>query len=114
MAEDRFSASVSVSVLREGVVVVEFVGEHDLTTSDETRELLTRLVGENGLVVVDLSAATFIDSSFLSCLLAAERRAKESGHEFGLLVGDAPNVHAVLEVSGLSDRFTIFPSRAEI
>ena len=114
MVDDRFSASVNVSVPRAGVAVVGFVGEHDLTTSNETRELLTRLVGENDLVVVDLRAATFIDSSFLSCLLAADRHAKECGNELRLLIGDASSVHAVLEVSGLNDRFTMIGSGAEI
>jgi anti-anti-sigma factor len=114
VTDDRFSASVNVHIPREGVAVVEFVGEQDLATTTETAALLTRLVSENDRVVIDLCAATFIDSSFISCLLIADRDATELGHEFRLLVSDSPNVTAALDVTGIADRLTIISGREQI
>jgi len=113
LSDDRPGSSVSVSRPREGVAVVAFAGEHDLTTKSETEALLGQLINENDRVVVDLCAATFIDSTFLNCLLTAERQAIERQAEFVLLVRDAPNITAVLKASGLEQRLTIITSRDE-
>lgn len=48
-----------------GKLVVEIVGEHDLASHNTIRDLFLRLVAAKDLLVVDLSEATFIDSSFL-------------------------------------------------
>ena len=87
---------------RPGTAVVEVLGEHDLGTSDETARLLARLVGENELVVVDLSETQFIDSSFLKTLKNAQQSAKELGHTVLLQVGHGadratgPRAHELL------------------
>jgi anti-anti-sigma regulatory factor len=93
--------------------IAEFCGEHDVA-SDDTRSLLERLVAENSLVVADVCSATFIDSSFLSCLLVAERDATERGHDLRLLVCDTPSIETVLKVSGLNEHFRIIASRDAI
>jgi hypothetical protein len=49
------------------VAVVSFTGEHDLATRDETRDLLSRLVDENRLVVTDFSKA----ESYLTAAMPA-------------------------------------------
>ena len=99
--------TVNVSYPREGIALVEFCGEHDLATKEETGALLERLVAENGRVVVDLCSATFIDSSFLSCLLAARKSAAEHDHELRILVQDSPNIAAVFRVSGVSEHLAV-------
>jgi anti-anti-sigma regulatory factor len=69
------SAIPDIGVLRPrpGVVVVECKGEHDLSTSDALEQLFTALVSENDLVVVDVSQAEFVDSSFVHNLVKADR-----------------------------------------
>lgn len=114
MAGERFDTSVNLESPREGVALVELVGEHDLTTRQETGDLLARLIRENKLVVVDLCSATFIDSSILNCLVVADRDAKQLDHEFRLLVRDAPGVTAVLKVTGVDELLTIITDREEI
>ena len=69
---------------RPGVAVVECKGEHDLTSRDEIGRLFSALVAGNKLVVVDVSEATFIDSSFIHNLLKANRLAVEQGARFRL------------------------------
>ncbi len=107
------AGEVNVSFPREGTAVVEYCGEHDLTTRDETGTLLSRLMTENKLVVVDLCSTTFIDSSFLTCLLAADRNAHEHSHELRIFVCDNPNVDAVLKVTGIDRHLAIFNTREE-
>jgi anti-anti-sigma factor len=110
----RFDTNVNVDRPREGAAVVELVGEHDLTTAQETASLLAELVRDNELVVVDLCSTTFMDSSILSCLVVAGRDAKELDHEFRLLVSDAPSVAAVLKVTGIDELLTVIIDREEI
>jgi anti-anti-sigma factor len=81
------------------VAVVECRGEHDLTTKAEMSELLERLLGENDLVVVDVSEAAFVDSSFLHALLEADRDARLREKRFRLQVGSAALVKKAIEYS---------------
>ena len=60
------------------VVVVVVEGEHDIYTAPTLRERLDEALGRGGGIVVDLTAATFVDSSVLGALLDARRRAIES------------------------------------
>ena len=56
-----------------GAAVIELVGEHDVSTVASLADALGR-IGPAEARVVDLSAATFIDSSILSTLLGAASR----------------------------------------
>ena len=70
------------------VVVVVVEGEHDIYTAPTLRERLDEALGRGGGIVVDLTAATFVDSSVLGALLDARRRALEAGQGFVVCVGD--------------------------
>jgi len=63
--------------------------------------------------VVDLTPATFIDSSVLRVLLEARRQAHEEGLGFAIALGsgEAPGVRRVLEVTGLISVFPVLPAR---
>ncbi len=87
----------------EGVVVVLVEGEHDIYTAPTLRERLEEALGRGGGVVVDLTGATFMDSSILGALLDARRRAQEAGTGFVVYV-DAdvePGVQRILDITGL-------------
>jgi anti-anti-sigma factor len=84
-----------------GMAVVECRGEHDLACCEAVADLLSELVCSNEVVVVDLSEAEFIDSSFVHCLLEADQRARQRDTRFTLQVGEAPAVGAALEHSGV-------------
>src|SRR4030095_912146 len=70
------------------VVVVVVEGEHDIYTAPTLRERLEEALERGGGVVVDLTAATFVDSSVLGALLDARRRALEATQGFVVCVGD--------------------------
>jgi anti-sigma B factor antagonist len=83
------------------VVVVE--GEHDIYTAPTLRDRLEEALERGGGVVVDLTGATFVDSSVLGALLEARRRAHEGGLAYVVCVGDQvePSVRRILDITGL-------------
>ena len=85
------------------VVVVVVEGEHDIYTAPTLRERLDEALGRGGGVVVDLTAATFVDSSILGALLDARRRAQEQSLGFVVSVGAEvePGVQRILDITGL-------------
>jgi len=98
-----------------GVSIVEVHGEHDVYTAPSLREQLSTLVEDGAPVVVDLTPATFIDSSILGVLLGGLRRAREHESGFALVIGDSsePTVRRIFEVTGLFPVFPVYGSREE-
>jgi anti-sigma B factor antagonist len=85
------------------VVVVVVQGEHDIYTAPTLRERLDEALDRGGGIVVDLTKATFVDSSVLGALLDARRRALDSGQGFVVSVGEEvePGVRRILDITGL-------------
>jgi anti-sigma B factor antagonist len=97
-----------------GLALVTISGEHDLSTAPSLRRRLDSLLDEGTTTVVDLSAATFVDSSILGVLLDGRRRAAEANVGFAVLHsngGDA--VDRVLEVTGLRAELPVYARREE-
>jgi anti-anti-sigma factor len=92
----EFEVTVSTG---EGVRVVAVSGELDLDTMGELNEALA--VG-NGFAttVVDLRGLTFIDSSGVSGLLAAARRARDVGERLVCVPG-SHQIQRVFELTGV-------------
>ena len=99
----------------DGARLLTVRGEHDLYTAPPLREGITALLDEGVPVIVDLTPATFIDSSILGVLLGGLRRARESGGSFSLVLGDEAEatVRRIFEVTGLLSVFPIDATSAE-
>jgi anti-anti-sigma factor len=110
-ADVETPVDVNVARPRDKAVVLEFNGEHDLTTKAELAQLLNRSIEENDHVVVDVTQAKFVDSSFINNLLVADRLASERGKTFRLQMGTAPIVRRALEVSGILDSMSVAYNR---
>jgi anti-sigma B factor antagonist len=95
------------------VVVVE--GEHDIYTAPTLRERLDEALNRGGGIVVDLTAATFVDSSVLGALLDARRRALEASQGFVVCVGETvePGVQRILDITGLVPVLPVLRQREE-
>jgi anti-sigma B factor antagonist len=64
----------------ERETVVELVGEVDLATADALSQVLRDAMdGRPARLAVDVARVSFLDSTGISCLLAAERRGSEMG-----------------------------------
>jgi anti-sigma B factor antagonist len=102
------------------VLVVVVRGEHDIYTAPTLRDRLDEALGSGSAaaptgVIVDLSAATFLDSSILGALLEARRQALERGVGYVVSLGDEPEpgVQRILEITGLVPVFPVVKSREE-
>jgi anti-sigma B factor antagonist len=97
-----------------GLAVLTISGEHDLSTAPNLRRRLDNLLDEGTATVVDLSPATFIDSSILGVILDGRRRAAESGVGFAVVhTNGADAVDRVLEVTGLRTELPVHARREE-
>ena len=91
----------------DGRVHVALRGELDLSTVNKVQEELRRVeAGDPPLVVLDLSALTFLDSTGLRSLIAADARGREQGRRLTLAQGPAV-VRRVFEITGLEGRLDI-------
>jgi anti-sigma B factor antagonist len=68
--------------------------------------------GAGQRVVLDLVAVDFIDSTALGTILKAAGQLEAGGHSLAVVVPDGP-VRRLLEMTNLTGRFLIFPSRAQ-
>jgi anti-anti-sigma factor len=103
--------SVEVTYPRLGACVVTVYGDQDRGSAEEFERQLANLIERNELVVLDVSEAEFVDSSFLRNVLVADRRANEQAKRFRLQMGTAPVVRRAFEVSGVLDRLEVVGSR---
>lgn len=92
---------------RSDARVIAISGELDVATVASLRQLLLQRNGKHRLVVVDLTAVSFIDSTGLSALILGQRQQHEHGADLSL-VGLQPQVEKVLEVTGLNEVFPIY------
>jgi anti-anti-sigma factor len=91
-------------------VIVAVRGELDIDSVDAVQTALDELRAAGWeQIVLDLRELSFIDSSGLSLLLAADHDARESGVMLSIVDG-SPAVARLLEVAGLTEHFT----RAEV
>ncbi|HEY6637346.1 MAG TPA: STAS domain-containing protein [Solirubrobacterales bacterium] len=89
-------------------------GEHDLSTAPNLRRRIDGLLEEGVPTVVDLSPATFIDSSILGVILDGRRRAAESQIGFAVArTTGSEAVDRVLEVTGLRAELPVHARREE-
>jgi anti-sigma B factor antagonist len=99
--------------LGHGVYTVTVVGEVDLSTAPELKEALGEVLesGAQG-VLVDLSQATFIDSTTLGVLMGAVKRLRPAGGELAISCQDA-NIRKIFEITLLDRVFNIFDTPDE-
>jgi anti-anti-sigma factor len=106
-------SAMEVTHPRPGATVVALRGEHDIASADETNNLFSKLIATNDRVIVDVTEAQFIDSSFIHTLLVANRHARAQGTVFRLQMGTLPSVRRALELSGILDYLDVVGNREE-
>ena len=93
--------------------VIELGGEVDLYTAPEFKERMVQVI-EDGKkqVIVDLSKATFIDSTTLGVLVGGVKRLRPAGGTLALVCSDQ-NIVKIFEITGLDRVFPIHATRDE-
>ena len=99
--------------LDAGTHLIAVRGEVHVSTAPEFSERLNEAIatGKTG-VVIDMSHVEFIDSTGLSVLLNALRRATRQQGSLALVVSN-PTVLRLFEITRLDSTFDIAPSREE-
>ena len=93
--------------------VIELGGEIDLYTAPEFKERMVQLIeGGKKQIVVDLSKATFIDSTTLGVLVGGVKRLRPAGGGLALVCTDQ-NITKIFEITGLDRVFPIHVTRDE-
>jgi len=92
-----------------GLPVVTAPEEIDIANSGQFRLALLAAAAQGPTIVVDLSRTEFCDSSGLSVLVRALRRARAEGGELRLVVSTHA-VRRIISVTGVGTIFSIFPS----
>ncbi len=96
--------TIEVEWLKPGVSCAVLGGEHDLSSADELDRTLTQAVKDSAHLIVDVSQTAFIDSSTIRVLISVKEHADTQGCQFNLLLGSAPIVERVLEITDVLER----------
>jgi anti-sigma B factor antagonist len=98
--------------LDEHTSVISVEGELDLSTAPRLKwGLVESLEAGHDRLVVDLSLATFMDSTALGVLVGVKRRL--DGDARLAIVCTRPNVLKIFEFAGMDGVFAIFPTLDE-
>ena len=94
---------LTIDVSQQGAsTVVTLEGDIDMHTAPRLRESLRELSGESGVVVVDLAAVQFLDSSGVGAFVGAAALFLEAGGSLRL-AGPPPRVQKVFRISRLAE-----------
>lgn len=99
----------------EYAAVVVLEGEQESYQSARLAPQLDALLRDGVPVVVDLSEATFVDSTTISVLLNAQGEAQRRGSGFVLEMDESTAVYArrIFQITGLDALFSIRGTRPE-
>jgi anti-sigma B factor antagonist len=93
-------------------VVVGVSGELDIVTSQQFDDYLSEASADRDLVVLDMSAVDFMDTSALAVIVSHWRRQVEAGGMF-LLAGARYRYTKALWITGLADRLPMYADVTE-
>jgi anti-sigma B factor antagonist len=104
---------ISTVELGDGVAKVGVSGEVDLHTAPALKQALQKRIDDGDkAILVDLSSATFIDSTTLGVLIGAAKRLRPEGGEIAIACTD-PNIRRVFAITLLDRIFRIYTSPEE-
>ena len=93
--------------------IVAFTGDLDIASEADATAALEAAIGDGGVLVADLRALAFLDSTGVRVLLTADLAAKEKGVRFGVARGDGM-VRRLLDVTRIDQRFPVVDDPAEL
>ena len=105
--------NVATHHLDDATSVIELSGEVDLYTAPEFKKhMLAEIERGVGILIIDFSETTFIDSTTLGVLVGGVKRMRPSGGQL-LLVCNDRNITKIFEITGLHRVFEIHATRDE-
>jgi anti-sigma B factor antagonist len=103
LAVHGFGLTIDVATEGSGTVRVTVGGELDLVEAPAFQERLRQVEADAPeMVVLDLQGVRFMDSYGLAQLVAARRRARQSGHGLHVISGEGP-IRRLVTMAGAND-----------
>jgi len=102
--------TIQVRSPRPHAALVVLAGEHDLHSADEVQQTFDQSLAVCDHLIVDLSAAEFIDSTIIQVLVQTMKTAAELGHKFNVVLGSVPVAERILEVTGVVPLLNVVPT----
>ena len=97
----------------EGALLVMASGELDVAAAPRLATVLSMATASaEPVVVLDLAEVDFIDSTALGAIMHASTEAEAAGKKMLVVALDGP-VRRLLEITNLTGRFRVYPSRDE-
>lgn len=97
----------------DNVVIVDCVGEVDLSSSPQLRATLLKAIESGpGSVLINMTGVTYIDSSGIATLVEGLQLSRETKTRLGLF-GLQNNARSVLELARLHKVFNIFENEQD-
>jgi len=106
------SEMVTSTQASDGKAVVTVRGEVDLVSCDELRRALGEALAMSTHTTIDLTDLSFIDSSGLSVLVEAHRKARDAGGVF-VIRNATPMLRRLLDITRLDTLLVLEPSTAD-
>lgn len=105
--EGQFNVAVESN---PGSYTVALSGELDIATADQLTAALDGVSPAAGeRLVIDLTAVSFMDSTGLRVLIAANNAANEGGYDLFIVTGDSP-AKRVLELTRMDEHMQVVAS----
>ncbi len=114
MAVDAIELTMAAAEIGPCEYVLTLGGELDLHTAPRLRESLDALFAQGATtLVLDLRAATFVDSTGLGVITRAAKRARAGDGDL-VLACDSPEILRVFRLTGFDRFLTIRPSFTDV
>jgi anti-anti-sigma factor len=101
IGSEEGGSAIRVVPERVGVAAVCLDGEFDMANASLLSDEIEETLASGDDLILDLSQATFIDSSVIHVLFASARAAAARGRRLVLQVGTAPIVERALELAAI-------------
>lgn len=104
---------VRLETVTDSITALALEGECDIATAPDVDEHVGQVLAQGKHLVIDVSGATFIDSSIVRALFAADDLAKARGRVFVMQVDGMARVNRTLALTGADTSLPTAASRAE-
>jgi anti-anti-sigma factor len=109
-------AQVTLEQLTEDIWAVSLLGEHDISMVDALRDRLAEAFANDARLIIDLTDATFVDSTVLGVLFAVIKQASSAvGETLALVVRPGSAVDQTITLTGFTPPIVAtYPSRDRV
>ena len=98
---------------RDGVTILDLVGEHDMTTAEKLAFNIDEQIARSRGIVISLTETDFIDCSILRVLFRGDRQMLRRGRRLVIHTSYCDPIRRILELTGVSDQLLCCDSLEE-